>query len=140
MSFNYNNSQTNSQAVTGAQGTVNVNWFKVAGVVDVSAMEFTFGLGTTEAAASASIKTFTVVDGGATGELVATTAALTASQANATADSNWTAVTPRRATGTSSTDLDADDYVNVVYTDVGTATTGAHIGATYIYGKPATIA
>ena len=140
MSFNYTNAHTNSQAVTGAQGSANINWFKVSGVVDVTAMEFTFGLGTTEAAASASIKTFTVVDGGATGELVATTAALTASQANATADSNWTAVTPRRATGTSSTDLDADDYVNVVYTDVGTATTGAHTGASWIYGKPATIA
>ena len=139
--MNYMNAVTHAavlhdDAVTGD----NMNWFKVPSVVDVSGMEFAFSLGTTKAAASASIFTMTVVDGGATGELVATTASLFSTITNSSGDSAWTALTPRTSNGTSSTDLDADDYVNMNSSTVGTAATGAFASVSYIYGKPASIA
>jgi hypothetical protein len=138
--MNYMNAVTHAavlhdDAVTGD----NMNWFKVPLVVDVSGMEFAFSLGTTKAAASASIFTMTAVDG-ATGATVATTGALFSTITNSSGDSAWTALTPRTSNGTSSTDLDADDYVNMNSSSVGTAATGAFASVSYIYGKPASIA
>lgn len=138
--MNYMNAVTHAavlhdDAVTGD----NMNWFKVPAVVDVSGMEFAFSLGTTKAAASASIFTMTVVDGG-TGVTVATTGALFSTITNSSGDSAWTALTPRMSNGTSSTDLDADDFVNMNSSTAGTAATGAFASVSYIYGKPASIA
>ena len=145
MSFNYMNAEhvstiVSDDAVTGE----NYNWFRTPAVVDVSGMEFSYGLQTKtiNAAASTSIFTMTVVDGSATGDAVATTAVLHATLTNATTQSTitWPDLTPETSNGTSATDLDVDDYVNVVTTTAGANATGLTIMASYIHGKPAGIA
>lgn len=141
MSFNYMNAEVVASFTQAAVATKNTNWFRPVGVVDVSGMEFNLSVDTTKAAASASVLTVTVVDGGATGELVATTAVLFATITNSPSSGTaWTSLTYRRATGTSATDLDADDGVNVVMTTAGTAASGPHFDCSYIIGKPAVIA
>ena len=144
MSLNYMNAQTvwsvvHDDAVSGE----NYNGWKVPAVVDVSGMEFDYTLQAkgTSAAASASIFTVTPVDGGATGELVATTAVLHATLSNGptTSTITWVNLEREASDGTSATDLDADDTVNFVTTTAGTAATGLTISASYIYGKPADI-
>ena len=63
-------------------------------------------------------------------------AAITNSPSSGTA---WTDITPRKAAGTTTTDLDADDFVNLVTTTAGTAASGYTAMVAYIYGKPAGI-
>ncbi len=142
MSFAYLNANTiGSVRFTGAVAATNANWFRVPAVVDVSGMEFAFGLGTTKAAASASIFTLTIVDGGASGDAVATTAVLAATATNGPSTGTaWTINKPRTVAGSSATDLDADDYVNLVPTTAGSAASVLVTMAAFIYGKPAGIA
>ena len=127
-------------AVTGE----NYNWFKTPAVVDASGMEFAYGVQakTINAAASASIFTVTPVDGGATGELVATTGNIlhaTASNGPTTSTLTFADLSPEVVNGTTTTDLDADDFVNIVTTTAGTAATGLTVMCDYIHGKPAGI-
>lgn len=142
MGFSYMNAETlatqlHDDAVTGE----NMNWFRVPAVVDVTGMEFAYGLGNTKAAGSASIFTITAVDGGSTGDAVATTAVLHATLSNGPSTATaWTVLVPRSVAGSASADLDADDYVNLVTTTAGTASTGLTAMVSYIYGKPANIA
>ena len=121
-------------AVVGSQDNA---WFKVPAVVDVSGMEFIFALGTTKAAASASTFSVQVEDGGSTGTASGVMfSRLTNSPSTGTA---WTLGTVRAATGTTATDLDADDVVSISTISGGTAASGFAAAVAYIYGKPAVI-
>lgn len=135
MSFPVMNAHHHGHIASGAAvfGDTN-NWFRVQAVVEPSAMELQYALATTKAAASASVFTARATDGGSGGTGTADIhGAVTNSPSSGTA---WTDITPRVATGTSATDLDADDYVNLVTTTAGTAATGLVAMATYVYGKP----
>lgn len=141
MSFNYANAH--DQIVTLNDAAIlatHSKALKAPAVVDVTGMEMYFGLNTTEAAASASIHTMTAVDGSASGDAVATTATLLATITNGpSSGTGWTAYKWRGGSGTSTTDLDADDSVNIVKSTVGTASSGAVMAIAYIHGKPAVI-
>ena len=113
------------------------NWFKVIGVVDVSGMEFSFSTATTKAAASASVTTVVCNDGATTG--IGTAALFTTITNSPSSGTAWTDITVRNQLGTSATDLDADDVVNLVTTTAGTAASGFSAAVAYIYGKPAVI-
>jgi hypothetical protein len=117
----------------------------VPGVVDVSGMEYSIyvradnssgkaGIG----AGTASAASLALVDGGPTGD--ATTTALLAAVLTSTVE--WEDTVPRDVTGTSATDLDADDWVNFQVSAQPTTTPGvsqADVSLTYIYGKPGAI-
>lgn len=126
--------------------------FEVAGVVDVSGMEM--AIATQLVSATTSVQTLasgttTVVfkphDGGTNGSGATDNNeffAVTDFSNSATGASSWTVVHgAMHAVGTSTTDLDADDWVNL---DVAVNTTGVGPGvlqaSTYfIFGKPTTL-
>jgi hypothetical protein len=121
-----------------------INVMSVPGVIDVSGMEFSIGLWrdsisgsvTLQAATGGSQVTVTLSDGGASGD---------AKSILATAISNtaaFVAAVPKDTTGTSTTDLDADDWVNFHVTAQPTTVSGisaAHLALSYLYGKPGAI-
>lgn len=124
-----------------------INVMSVPAVVDVSGMEWSIvlesdaasGTPTLEAStADASRLTVTLTDGGPTGDN-------TAVAVLATAISNTAAfgdTVPRDMTGSSTTDLDADDWVNFSVTLNPTTVPGmgtGYINVQFIYGKPAAI-
>ena len=155
MSFPYMNAMSVSRLLTQTYSNDNPtshsmlttgqhNLFSVPGVVDVSAMEFSMLLSalastllTRVLASAASTAVVTFSDGGAAGD--ATAAAVLFSQ-----DSMSNSLTnaflhniPVDATGTSSTDLDADDWVNFrVVQNATSLIGGVNAVASYIYGKP----
>jgi len=118
------------------------NMISVPAVVDVSGLEFSIAVvannlsaGGGLEAGTASAVSVTFSDGGATGDNTTVSALFTA----ITSTVAFSDTVPRDVTGTSSTDLDADDWVNFHVTGV-TSTTGL-IGVglanvNYIYGKP----
>ncbi len=158
MSFPYMNAMSVSRAVVGKppQSTVTMfelasgqyNLFSVPGVVDVSAMEFDLGarygagtgaaFGITTAAATAEVN---ASDGGPSGD--ATTVAALFSLITNTVTTGFTlANKPQGVAGTSTTDLDADDWVNLhlnTGSSAGTALGSIDVGVAFIYGKPAGI-
>lgn len=137
MSFPSSNAISHGHHNVGAVAGDANTWFKVPAVVDASGMEFTFALSTTKAAASASVFTVTVNDGGTTGTgASALFTALTNSPSTGTA---WTDLTVKNQAGTTATDLDADDVLNLLTTTAGTAATGFTAAVAYIYGKPGAI-
>ena len=122
------------------------NLITVPGVVDVSGMEYAFGVETDGAGAAGlgasthdnSLFSVALTDGGPTGDNTTVTALATA----ITSSTAFTDTVPRDVSGTSSTDLDADDWVNFHVvgqptTVVGAASVGVHLN--FIYGKPASI-
>lgn len=137
MAFPTMNAHHHASINTGALKSDTYNWFRVPAVVDVSAMEFSFAFTDTHAAASASVFTVAVHDGGPSGTSTGVMlAAITNSPSTGTA---WTAITPRSSNGTSTTDLDADDFVNLVTVTGGTAASDLTVMVSYVYGKPAAI-
>ena len=122
-----------------------INVMSVPGVVDVSGMEFSIGLwrdsisgSVTSIAEAASAYKVTLSDGGATGDN--TTVAILATELSNTAA--FAASVPKDTTGTRTTDLDADDWVNFHVTAQPTTVSGmsaAHLALSYLYGKPAAI-
>jgi hypothetical protein len=124
------------------------NLFSVPGVVDVSGMEFSMGVaydstgntpGLVASTNSASSTTVTFSDGGPTGDATAAHSLFTAISATTA----WTTHVPRDVTGTSATDLDADDWVNFRVTVESTTVSGANafdLAVAYVYGKPGSIA
>ncbi len=120
------------------------NFFSVPAVVDVSAMEFSIAAEWDATIANArGIVTGAAVleagasDGGPTGDATSV-AALFADLTN-TVTTRWLANVPVDVAGTSTTDLDADDWVNIhINTAIsGTTSAGAlDYGVAYIYGKP----
>jgi hypothetical protein len=159
MPFPYTNAQSVSRLVAnGVSSTVGgflgnlptgqYNVFSVPGVVDVSGMEFSMGLrlgglsgtpGLSGATDSASSATMTFSDGGPTGDATGAAALFTA----ITDTAGFVARVPRDVAGTSSTDLDADDWVNWHLTiNPNTTDAGAamvDLVVAYIYGKPGAI-
>ena len=121
------------------------NLLSVPGVVDVSGMEFSLGIAAdsisgqgTLAAGSTSAISITLSDGGATGDN--TTVAVLATAITSTVA--WADTTPKDVAGSSATDLDADDWINLHLTAVTTTTEGAgqvDVALAYIYGKPGAI-
>ncbi len=122
------------------------NIFSAPGVIDASGMEFSVGVrhdnssGTAGLAAStadASVVNIAFRDGGASGD-------------NATADNLFAPTTltnstafvanvPKDKTGTTATDLDADDWVNYAQAANPTTVAGGavyDVVVNYIYGKP----
>ena len=121
------------------------NWFSTPAVIDVSGMEIAMSIEQeaattitrTTAGGAASTAVFTLSDGGASGD--ATGAAVLVS-----GDSFSNSITgafpinyPIDATGTSTTDLDADDWVNFRAIANATGLVGTmSVTAAYVYGKP----
>jgi hypothetical protein len=155
MAFPAMNAKTVSMEVTGfTQSTIIANFtlasgqynlFSVPGVVDVSAIEASIGAlysaGTTRGAvtAAATIEV-NLSDGGPSGDAT-TVAALYAIDTN-TVTASFASNVPVDSTGTSTTDLDADDWVNLHVLTGSTGTTAigiAQVTVGYVYGKPAVI-
>jgi hypothetical protein len=123
------------------------NLFSVPAVVDVSAMEFSIGVewDATIANARGAVTGAAVIeigasDGGPTGD--ATSVAALFTDLNNTPTLQFAANVPVDVAGSSTTDLDADDWVNMhVGTNVsGTTGAGAfNYSVAYIYGKPSGI-
>lgn len=120
------------------------NWFSVPAVVDVSGMEFSIAvewdatIGNARGAATgAAVIELGASDGGPTGD--ATTVAVLFTDLNNTPTSQFAANVPVDVAGTSGTDLDADDWVNIHVNTAVSGTTGAgaaNYNVAYIYGKP----
>jgi hypothetical protein len=123
------------------------NFASVPGVVDVSAMEFSIAVEWDATIANArglvtgaSVAELGASDGGPTGDAT-TVSALFADLTNAVT-ARWLANVPVDVAGTSTTDLDADDWVNIHVNTAVSGTTGAgaaDYSMSYIYGKPAGI-
>jgi hypothetical protein len=125
------------------------NVLSVPGVIDVSGMEFNTyfvadavsGTGTKEADADdASLTAIAFSDGGPTGDAT-TVAELFAASSNTTSVA-WALNVPRDSAGTSTTDLDADDWINFYQKTTPSSVSGmaaAALACNYIYGKPGSI-
>jgi len=137
MAFPSMNANHHASINTGALKSDTYNWFRTPAVVDCSGMEFSFAFTDTHAAASASVFTVAVHDGGSAGTSTGVIlGAITNSPSSGTA---WTSITPRSSAGTTTTDLDADDFVNLVTVTGGTAASDLTVMVSYVYGKPAVI-
>ena len=131
--------------LTGQAG----NLFSVPGVVDASGMEFSVSIlmdsgsatkGLEASTADTSRLEVTFEDGGASGDNA--TAAQLFSASSLSGTTAWTAYVPKDAGGTTSTDLDADDWVNFLVATNVTTVPGigaAEVAVAYIYGKPGVI-
>jgi hypothetical protein len=125
------------------------NLFSVPGVVDVSGMEFSVGIaadalsGTPGKGADATDASLTAVsfsDGGPSGD--ATTVAELYAATAMTSSVAWAARVPKDSNGTSVTDFDADDWVNLYQKTIPASVAGIaayDLEASYIYGKPGAI-
>lgn len=134
--------------VVEALATGQHNVFTPTGVVDVSGMEFSTyfvadsisGTGTKDAdATDASLTAIAFSDGGPSGD--GAVAELFAASSNTTSVA-WALNVPRDSAGTSTTDLDADDWVNFYQKTTPTTVAGmaaAALACNYIYGKPGSI-
>jgi hypothetical protein len=138
---------TTTTGVMGALATGPHNLLSVPAPVDVSGMEWSFSVaadsitganGMELSTADASRLQITLADGGPTGDATAT-AILAAVISNTVA---FVDTVPRDVTGTSTTDLDADDWVNLQITAQPGTIAGAgivHVNTNYIYGVPGAI-
>jgi hypothetical protein len=155
MSFPYMNAMSVSRLLTQTYSNDNPtshsmlttgqhNLFSVPGVVDVSAMEFSMSLSalastllTRVLASAASTAVVTFSDGGATGDATGAAVLFSQDSMSNSLTSGFEANVPLDVTGTSSTDLDADDWVNFRVVQNATGLIGGvNAVASYIYGKP----
>lgn len=137
-------------------GTMVHSFFKVPAVVDASAMEFGAAIGArwgtaasvTSIASGVSTITFVMADGGSSGTAAGSSNHLTIDDPVSTAagfdnkSQLWQNGEIVSVTGSSTTDLDADDVVGVhLVANLTTAAGFGHMRITtaYIYGKPAAI-
>ena len=121
------------------------NMFSVPSVVDVSAMEFSIAvewdatIGNARGSASGDgVVELGASDGGPTGDAT-TVALLFADISDSASLAIFAANIPADVAGTSTTDLDADDWVNIHVNTAVSGTTGAgaaDYNVAYIYGKP----
>jgi len=121
------------------------NMFSVPGVVDVSAMEFSIAVEWDATIANArgsasgnGVVELGVSDGGSSGDAT-TVALLFADISDSVSAAIFAANVPADAAGTSTTDLDADDWVNIHVNTAVSGTTGAgaaDYNVAYLYGKP----
>lgn len=155
MSFPYMNAMSVSRLLTQTYSNDNPtshsmlttgqhNLFSVPGVVDVSAMEFSMSLSalastllTRVLASAASTAVVTFSDGGAAGDATAAAVLFSQDSMSNSLTNGFEANVPLDVTGTSSTDLDADDWVNFrVVQNATSLIGGVNAVASYIYGKP----
>jgi hypothetical protein len=123
------------------------NWFSTPGVIDVSGMEIAMSmeqdsntgiLKTTASAASTAV--FTLSDGGPTGDATGAAVLVSGDSFSNSLTGGFDANIPIDATGTSATDLDADDWVNFRAIQNASGIVGAmNVTVAYIYGKPGVI-
>lgn len=136
-----------TSGVLGNMPTGPHNILSVPAVVDVSGLEYSFGVafdsagaaGLGASTASASLFTVDLRDGGASGDNTTVTKLGT----DVSSSTAFVDTVPRDATGSSATDLDADDWVNLGITNQPTTVAGAaviDVAVAYIYGKPGAIA
>ncbi len=140
------NATTLGSVTCGLLASGPMNFLSVPAVVDVSGMEYSIGVFADNAGAdglaaqSASIVSLALSDGGATGDATAVAVLATAITNSTTA---WTSTIPRDVTGTSATDLDADDWINFHVTTQAATVAGAgqvDVAIAFIYGKPGALA
>jgi|TARA_Y100000296_G_C5175764_1_gene259957 hypothetical protein len=137
MSFNYNNAESAQVAILDPAGSLTSNLTMVRAPVDVSAMESEAAIANTVASSTSAHVTIGLQDAGSTG---AGTTAIDATVGGS--GIAWTANTVKAQTmSTSASDLDADDAVNVAYTE-GAALDPDSIWAdvSFVYGIPGGIA
>lgn len=142
-----------STALTLVVGMHNIA--QLPDVVDVSAMEFSAAIAQNAATGApvrfavtgASTASFTFADGGPSGDATAAAVLVGATEwTNAAEKAFGSSASPNQpldAAGTSTTDLDADDWFNlkVIANVTGAGGFGAlHLNANYVYGKPGGIA
>jgi hypothetical protein len=129
---------------------VQIPIFSTPGVVDVSGMEFAVAMvveaattDTQDVASTDGLLKFQFADTGTTAESTATVnPLLNATDLTSSRDGGWAAHEAAMAVGTSTTDLDADDWVTL-HTVANATTTGAGavtVRAHFVYGKPGAIA
>jgi len=133
MSFNYSNPWNVSMIMSDPTATQSYNLFKVPHAVDISqGIEGAFSIVDGEAANSSNNCSLDLDDGGATGN--GTTSILSAAVGSST---GWDDLTPKALAGGTGSDLDANDYVNAVYTETGTVTNGGlGVHLLGVYGVP----
>jgi hypothetical protein len=123
------------------------NWFSTPGVIDVSGMEIAMSLeqvantGQTKTTASAaSTVVMTLSDGGQEGNATGAAVLVSGDSFSNSLTGSFTINVPIDATGTSTTDLDADDWVNFRALQNASGLVGAvNVTVAYVYGKPGVI-
>ena len=131
--------------------TIQIPSFSTPGVVDVSGMEFAAAMVieaattlTQDLASGASTVEFQFGDAGTSATGTASgNHLINADDLSNTVTGGWTVHEAKMAVGTSTTDLDADDWVNlhIVANATGVAGVGAlTVKAAFVYGKPGAIA
>lgn len=138
MSLNYNNSQSeNTLVYADPTADDNFNAWSPRHLLDVSAMETEAAIVGGLAAHASNQVALGLEDGGAAG--TGTTDIATEIGGDTVV---WTDNTPKTMVmSTSASDVDADDWVNVVYNESGTvAPAGFSIHSSYVLGVPAGIA
>lgn len=165
MSFPYMNAHTLSQSIGNMSQVANTttpllatglhNMAQVPGTVDVSAMEFAFalqstaltGVGARFLPTAISTAVFVMADGGqcGSGGAVLFGATIVSNPWSNTNDGSLGSTAspnqPVDAQGTSTTDLDSDDWLNLKVVQNGVGLVGiANLTASYVYGKPGSIA
>ena len=123
--------------------------FSTPGVVDVTGMEFAIAMlaeaattVTQDLASGASTVELTFFDMGTTATKATTNPLAGADAFSNTAAGGYTAHEAKKTAGTSTTDLDADDWINlgVIANATGVAGVGAVLaGVNFVYGKPGAI-
>lgn len=161
--FPYKNAHTLTQTFWGTEEAANstvlslvtgmYNMAQLPAVVDVSAMEFAFSVGQQGVSGApvrfldtaVSTAVFVMADGGPTGDATGAAALFDSDNWSNSLDgslgSTGSPNQPLDAAGSSTTDLDADDWLNFRVIQNATGLVGlAIVTASYIYGKPAAIA
>ena len=126
------------------------NLFSVPAVVEVSGMEFSLGVvssatdGSKGLASETGASAFKPVmsDGGPTGDATGAAVLFGDESSLSATGGAYAANVSKDVTGTSTTDLDADDWVNLRVTINGATVDGAgnvNTQVSYVYGKPGAI-
>ena len=123
------------------------NWFSTPAVIDVSGMEIAMSIEqeaattvTRTTASAASTAVFTLSDGGASGDATGAAILVSGDSFSNSITSAFLTNVPIDAAGTSTTDLDADDWVNFRAIQNATNLVGTmNVTVAYVYGKPGVI-
>jgi len=124
------------------------NWFSTPAVIDVSGMEIAMSIEQeaattitrTTAGGAASTAVFTLSDGGASGDATGAAVLVSGDTFSNSLTAGFPVNVPIDGAGTSTTDLDADDWVNFRAIQNATGLVGTmNVTVAYVYGKPGVI-
>jgi hypothetical protein len=121
------------------------NWFSTPAVIDVSGMEIAMSIEQeaatrTTAGGAASTAVFTLSDGGSNGDATGAGILVSGDTFSNSLTAGFAVNVPIDGTGTSTTDLDVDDWVNFRAIQNATGLVGSmNVTVAYIYGKPGAI-